>query len=326
MIIVTGASGFIGSAIVGELNRRGVTDILCVDSLKTDEKWKNLVNLKFSDYEEKEALLKRVLFDDVLLKNGVEGIIHMGACSSTMEKDASFLIENNFKYTQVLAKWCLRNSKKFVYASSAATYGDGSRGFDDSHDKLQSLQPLNMYGYSKHLFDLWALKTGVLDKIAGLKFTNVFGPNEYHKDDMRSVVHKAYGQIKETGKLQLFKSYREECADGEQKRDFIYVKDAVNITLHAYQTGLKGLYNCGTGTARSWNSLANAVFCAMGKKAVIEYIDMPLQIRDKYQYFTEAKMEKMTATYKDKLLTLEQGVDDYVKKFLLNGPKYIGEE
>ena len=325
MIIVTGASGFIGSAIVSELNRRGITDILCVDSLKTDEKWKNLVNLKFNDYEEKEVLLKRVLFDDVLLKNGVEGIIHMGACSATTEKDASFLIDNNYKYTQLLAKWCVRNSKKFVYASSAATYGDGSKGFDDGHNALETLKPMNMYGYSKHLFDLWALKNGMLDRIAGLKFTNVFGPNEYHKDDMRSVVHKAYGQIKETGKLKLFKSYRDGYADGEQKRDFVYVKDAVNMTLHIYESGLKGIYNCGTGKARSWNSLAAAVFKSLGTKPAIEYIDMPEAIRDKYQYFTEAKMDKMCGSYRDKLFTLEEGIDDYVKNYLLPGQKYLEE-
>lgn len=325
MIIVTGASGFIGSAIVSELNSRGITDILCVDSLKSDEKWKNLINLKFDDYEEKESLLKRVLFDDVLLKNGVEGIIHMGACSSTTEKDASFLIENNYKYTQMLAKWCVKNGKKFVYASSAATYGDGSKGFDDSHDMIEKLQPLNMYGYSKQLFDLWAHKKGMLDKIAGMKFTNVYGPNEYHKDDMRSVVHKAYGQILETGKLKLFKSYREGYADGEQKRDFIYIKDAVNMTLHVYDSGLKGIYNCGTGIARSWNALALAVFKAMDKKAVIEYIDMPEHIRGKYQYFTEAKMGKLMAAYKEKLSTLEEGVEDYVKNYLAKGEKYLGE-
>ncbi|MEI7541907.1 MAG: ADP-glyceromanno-heptose 6-epimerase [bacterium] len=325
MIIVTGASGFIGSAIVSELNSRGITDILCVDSLKTDEKWKNLVNLKFDDYEEKEVLLKRILFDDVLLKTSVEGIIHMGACSSTTEKDASFLIDNNYKYTQLLAKWCVRNSKKFVYASSAATYGDGTKGFNDSHETLATLQPLNAYGYSKHLFDIWAYKKGMLENMAGLKFTNVYGPNEYHKDDMRSVVHKAFGQIKATGKLKLFKSYNKAYANGEQQRDFIYVKDAVNITLHAFETGLKGIYNCGTGKARSWNSLATAVFKALDLKPKIEYIDMPVTIRDKYQYFTEAKMNKMFTTYKKKLYTLEEGVDDYVKNYLLQGEKYLGQ-
>lgn len=325
MIIVTGASGFIGSAIVCELNHRGIIDILCVDSLKSDEKWKNLVNLKFDDYEEKETLLKRILFDDPLLNSSVEGIIHMGACSATTEKDASFLVENNYKYTQALAKWCVKNSKKFVYASSAATYGDGSKGFDDSHDTLEALQPLNMYGYSKQMFDLWALRHRFLDRIAGMKFTNVFGPNEYHKDDMRSVVHKAYGQIKQTGRLKLFKSYRKGYADGEQKRDFIYVKDAVNMTLHVYLENLKGIYNCGTGHAASWNSLAFAVFKAMSLKPDIEYIEMPESIKDKYQYFTEAKMGKLFSTYKEKLFTLEEGIGDYVKNYLVPGQKHLEE-
>jgi ADP-L-glycero-D-manno-heptose 6-epimerase len=325
MIIVTGASGFIGSAIVNELNQRGIRNILCVDSLKEDEKWKNLVNLKFEDYEEKDSLLKRILFDDPLLKNGIEGVIHMGACSSTTEKNATFLIENNYKYTQVLSKWCLRNGKKFVYASSAATYGDGEKGFDDNHEGIEDLRPLNMYGYSKQLFDMWALQKGMLDKIAGLKFTNVFGPNEYHKDDMRSVVHKAFGQIMTTGKLKLFKSYKDGYKDGEQKRDFIYVKDAVNMTLHVYDRGLTGIYNCGTGVSRTWNSLGTAVFTAMGRKPDIEYIEMPEQLREKYQYFTEAKMNKMFLSYTDKLMTLEDGIDDYVKNYLMRGGLYLGE-
>ncbi len=325
MIIVTGASGFIGSAIVSELNRRGITDILCVDQLEKDEKWRNLVNLKFDDYEEKQDFLNRVLCDDVSLKNGVEGVIHMGACSATTEKDATYLIANNYRYTQHLAAWCLKHSKKFVYASSAATYGDGSNGFDDDISSLSALKPLNMYGYSKHLFDLWASRKGMFDKIAGLKFTNVFGPNEYHKDDMRSVVHKAFGQISQTGKLKLFKSYRDGYEDGEQKRDFIYIKDAVNMTLHVYQKGLKGIFNCGTGRAASWNSLATAVFSALGLKPDIEYIDMPEAIRDKYQYFTEAKMGRMFATYKERLYTLEEGIADYVKIYLMKGQKYLGE-
>ncbi|HDQ25801.1 MAG TPA: ADP-glyceromanno-heptose 6-epimerase, partial [bacterium] len=295
MIVVTGAAGFLGSAIVRELNIRGITDVHAVDFLESDTKWKNLTGLKFLDYEEKDPFLKRILFDDASLKAGVEGIIHMGACSSTTEQDASFLVENNYKYTQVMARWCVRNGKKFVYASSAATYGAGEKGFSDSHELLESFEPLNMYGYSKHLFDLWALKSGLLDKIAGIKFFNVYGPNEYHKGEMRSVVHKAYGQITETGKLKLFKSYREGVKDGGQLRDFLYVKDGVDMVLFIYEKGLKGIYNAGTGKANSFSALGAACFKAMGKEEKIEYIDMPEAIKDKYQYFTEADISKLKA-------------------------------
>jgi ADP-L-glycero-D-manno-heptose 6-epimerase len=324
MIVVTGASGFIGSAIVWELNRRGIYDILCVDILQTDEKWKNLVGLKFDDYEERDSFLKKIMNNEPDLKSAVTGIIHMGACSATTEKDASFLIENNYKFTQALAEWCVNNGKKFVYASSAATYGDGSQGFDDNHDRIGSLRPLNMYGYSKQLMDEWAMRKGMLDKISGIKFFNVYGPNEYHKGDMRSLIHKAYGQIKETGKLKLFKSYREGYKDGEQKRDFIYVKDAVNMVLHLYDSNLKGIYNAGTGSARTWNDLAAAVFKAMDRKVNIQYTEMPEAIKDKYQYFTEAKMEKLLSTYKQKITGIEEGVEDYVKNYIVPGEKRLG--
>jgi ADP-L-glycero-D-manno-heptose 6-epimerase len=324
MIAVTGGAGFIGSALIWALNKKGITDIHAVDFLAADEKWKNLSGLKFTDYEEKDAFIKRIIYNDKILKDSVEGVIHMGACSSTTEKDASFLIENNYKYTQVLAKWCLRNGKKFVYASSAATYGDGSAGFDDSHESLEHLKPLNMYGFSKQLFDLWALRTGALDRIAGMKYFNVFGPNEYHKQDMRSVAHKAFGQINETGRLKLFKSYKKEYPDGGQLRDFIYVKDAVDMTLFAYEKGLAGIYNVGTGKARSFADLGAAVFNAMGKKVNIDYIEMPEEIRDKYQYFTQAKMEKLKkAGYNSGIRTLEDGVEDYVKNYLMKEDQHL---
>jgi ADP-L-glycero-D-manno-heptose 6-epimerase len=318
MIVVTGAAGFIGSAIVWALNKKGFTDIHAVDFLQKDDRWLNIARLKINDYEERDPFIKRIIFDDKILKDSVEGIIHMGACSSTTETDASYLIENNYKYTQVLAKWCVKNNKKFVYASSAATYGDGTHGFDDNHDGLEKLKPLNKYAFSKQLFDLWALKERYLDKIAGLKYFNVYGPNEYHKADMRSVVHKAFGQIRETGKLKLFKSYKEGVKDGGQLRDFIYMRDAVDMTLFAYEKGIKGIYNAGTGRARSFADLGAATFKAMGKPENIEYIEMPESIRDKYQYFTEAKMDKLhKAGYAAKIHTLEQGVEDYVKNYLM---------
>ena len=325
MIVVTGGAGFIGSAIIWALNKRNIYDILVVDSMKNSDKWKNLVNLKFNDYDEKERFLKRIIFDDPILKNSVKSVIHMGACSSTTEKNSSYLIENNYKYTQVLCKWCLKNEKKFIYASSAATYGDGMCGFSDNIDNIEKLKPMNMYGYSKQLFDLWAKRNGFLDKITGLKYFNVFGPNEYHKGDMRSIIHKAFQQINTTGKIKLFKSYKKEFKDGEQLRDFIYIKDAVEMTLYIYEKNLKGLFNIGTGKARSFNDIAKAIFKILNKNVKIEYIEMPDEIKDKYQYFTEADMKKLffEAKYDKKTLSLEEGIEDYIKNYLLQKDIYL---
>ncbi|MFN3966519.1 MAG: ADP-glyceromanno-heptose 6-epimerase [Endomicrobiia bacterium] len=325
MIVVTGGAGFIGSAIIWALNKRNFYDILVVDSLKNSDKWKNLVNLKFSDYEEKENFLRKIISDDYILKNSVKSIIHMGACSSTTEQNYSYLIENNYKYSQELCKWCLKNGKNFIYASSAATYGDGSEGFSDEIDKIENLRPLNMYGYSKHLFDLWAKRNNLFDKITGLKYFNVFGPNEYHKGDMRSVVHKAFQQINETGKIKLFKSYRKEFKDGEQLRDFIYIKDAVEMTLYVYEKNLKGLYNIGTGKARSFNDIARTIFKILNKEVRIEYIEMPEEIKEKYQYFTEANMKKLVseAGYNKKTMSLEEGIEDYLKNYLCQKDIYL---
>jgi len=325
MIVVTGGAGFIGSAIVAALNARGIKEIIIVDALDESEKWKNLVNLKFAEYEDREGFIKGIGYDEKEYRDSIEGIIHMGACSSTTEKNSAFLMENNYKYSQYLGEWCARNNKKFVYASSAATYGDGKLGFLDDYIIAEQLKPLNMYGYSKHLFDLWAIRTGVIQKAAGLKFFNVYGPNEYHKGDMRSVVHKAFGQIKSEGKLKLFKSYRPDIKDGGQLRDFIYIKDAVNMTLFAYDNNLTGLFNVGTGKARSFYDLGAAVFKAMGKAINIEYIDMPEDIRDKYQYFTQANMDRMINEFKynEKIASLEEGVEDYVKNYLTADDQYV---
>ena len=322
MIIVTGGAGFIGSAIVWELNSRGESDIIIVDELGTDNKWKNLVGLKFEDFINKNVFLDQVLTGK---HPEVESIIHMGANSSTTEKDADSLLSNNYEYTKKLAEFCLWNDIKFIYASSAATYGDGSLGFDDDLNLTMKLRPLNMYGYSKNLFDIWAIRHDAFKEIVGIKYFNVYGPNEYHKGDMRSVVHKAFEQVRDTGKVKLFKSRNPEYNDGEQKRDFIYVKDAVNMTLHFLEHKEKsGLYNVGSGKARTWNDLVTALFKSLNLPLNIEYIDMPVYLADKYQYFTEATLKRIKQTgYKKQLTSLETGVSDYVKNYLL-GKQYLG--
>ncbi|MGB5287216.1 MAG: ADP-glyceromanno-heptose 6-epimerase [Ignavibacteriaceae bacterium] len=317
MILVTGGAGFIGSAIVWRLNELGETKIIVVDELGTAEKWKNLVPLKFDDFVHKNDFISMIIDRDVPFK--IDSIIHMGANSSTTEKDADHLFSNNYLYTQELAKYCIEKSIRFIYASSAATYGDGSLGFNDDENKLETLRPLNMYGYSKQLFDLWAKKKGAFDKIVGLKYFNVYGPNEYHKGDMRSVVHKAFEQIRDTGKVKLFKSLNPEYKDGEQLRDFIYVKDAVEMTLFFLdKSNVNGLFNLGTGRARTWNDLVSAIFKSLKKQTNIEYIDLPEHLRNKYQYFTEANMNKIKkAGYNIPITSLEEGVADYVKNYLL---------
>ena len=332
MIIVTGGAGFIGSALIAALNNRQITDILVVDQLGTDQKWKNLRNLSFADYVEKDDFLEMVV--ENRLDFSTEAVFHLGACSDTTETNASYLIKNNYEYSKLLAQWATADNIRFIYASSAATYGDGSAGFSDDEEKIDELRPLNMYGYSKHLFDLWARRAGLLKKpvpspstslrvnsaggIVGLKYFNVFGPNEYHKGDMRSFVIRAFEQIKATGKVRLFKSYRPEFKDGGQMRDFIYVKDAVDMTLFFYdnpQTG--GLFNIGTAKARTWNDLVKAVFTAMDKKPNIEYIEMPESIRSQYQYYTCADITKLRKVgYKQDTTSLEDAVKDYVQNYL----------
>ena len=314
-VIVTGAAGFIGRNVVAELNARGVDDLLLVDNLGSDEKWRNLVGLRYDEILDSQQLLARVEADEL---PGINAVIHLGACSATTERDAGFLLRNNYQYTRTLCEWSLRHGARFIYASSAATYGDGSKGYDDDPAVLQQLEPLNMYGYSKHMFDLWAQRHGLFDRIAGLKYFNVYGPYEDHKEDMRSVVHKSYEQIKSTGVVRLFKSYRPEYADGEQLRDFIFVKDAVAMTLYFLENRTaSGLFNCGTGQARSWKALATAVFTAMNLAPAIEFMEMPESLRGKYQYFTQAQMARMRATgYSEPFTSLEDGVREYVTGYL----------
>ncbi|MDR0677041.1 MAG: ADP-glyceromanno-heptose 6-epimerase, partial [Elusimicrobiota bacterium] len=300
-----------------------------------DEKWKNLVNLKFADYIEKDYFLENILHETEHDENcscgnsKIEIIYHFGACSSTQETDASYLMENNFEYTKMLVHYCHQKKIKFIYASSAATYGDGENSYSDK--SITNLKPLNMYGYSKQLFDVYAEKKGFFNdsnfKIIGLKFFNVFGPNENHKSEMRSMVNKAFYQIQENGKAKLFKSYKKGFTDGEQKRDFIYVKDATQIVYKlANNNNIKsGIYNVGTGKASSWNELAKAIFKAMDKTPKIEYIEMPEILRGKYQYFTQADMEKtLSAIDGYKFCSLEDAVKDYVQNYLILN-KYLGE-
>ena len=322
MIVITGSAGFIGSAMAWRLNQLGKNNIIIVDELGKDEKWKNLVALDFEDFINKDVFIEKI---ETGLSFKIDAIIHMGANSSTTEKDADHLLSNNFEYTKRLALYCINKNIRFVYASSAATYGNGNLGFDDNNELCKKLRPLNMYGYSKNLFDIWALKKNMLDKIVGIKYFNVFGPNEYHKGDMRSVVNKAFKQIQETGKVKLFKSQNKDYKDGEQKRDFIYIKDAVDMTLFFLDHKDKnGLFNVGSGKARTWNDLVAALFKAMGKPVNIEYIDLPEHLADKYQYFTEAKLDKIKkAGYAQNFSSLEEGVTDYVKNYLLPN-NYLG--
>jgi len=325
-VLVTGGAGFIGSALIWALNQRGVEDILVADLLGTDDKFLNLVPLRFADYIEGDHLLASLSGRDPRLR-GVRWVFHLGACSSTTERDVRYLMQNNYEYTKALAAWSLKNKARFVYASSAATYGEGAQGMDDQNPNLHRLRPLNPYGYSKHLFDLHAQHEGYLPKIVGLKYFNVFGPNEAHKGDMRSVVHKAFGQIRDTGRVQLFKSYHPDYKDGGQKRDFLYVKDAVAMTLHlATASKAGGLYNLGSGEAHTWLELVAPIFAALGKAPKIEFIDMPETLRAKYQYFTQANVAKLRASgYTAPVTPLTQAVADYVGHYLAPGRR-LGDE
>ncbi len=325
-ILVTGGAGFIGSVLVGMLNRRHAQDrIVIVDELGTGGKWRNLAPLRFEEYVEAGDF-----YDRLARKPGAFGnfthVFHLGACSSTTERDAAYLLRNNFGCTRQLAEWALERGSRFVYASSAATYGDGAAGMDDLSDDLAAWRPLNAYGYSKQLFDLHAQREGYLRRIVGLKYFNIFGPNEEHKDDMRSVVSKAWRQIEETGQVRLFKSYHPDYPDGGQKRDFLYVKDAVAMTLHLAATKKAGgLFNIGSGEAHTWLELVNPIFEAMGREARIEFIDMPEALRAQYQYFTRADITKLKSTgYAEGVTPLRDAVVEYVANYLVPG-RHFGD-
>jgi ADP-L-glycero-D-manno-heptose 6-epimerase len=318
-IVITGGAGFIGSGILWALNREGLENIVLVDQLDDKRKEKNIAGLRFSEFIDKDDFLSR-LIDNSLGSLNIDTIFHLGACSSTTERDLNYLLENNYNYSRYIARFSLKNNIRLIYASSAATYGDGYLGFDDSDtiESLSNLKPLNYYGCSKQWFDIWARYSGALNKMVGLKYFNVYGPNEYHKGDMRSFVLKAYQQIKEQGEVRLFKSYREGVPDGGQIRDFIYLKDAVKMSLFFFKNrALSGIYNIGTAKPHSFNQLVSAVFKALGLKPNIKYIDMPQNLREQYQYFTKAETLKIErAGYKDSLYDFDLAVADYVKNYI----------
>ncbi len=326
MKIITGGAGFIGSAICWRLNTLGNHDILIVDEDTKGTKQQNLNGLDFVDFIDKDSFLKKVQTGAINYK--VDSIYHMGACSSTTENNMEYLIENNVEYSKSLGLWSIKNNTKFIYASSAATYGDGSIGFDDDISLIHKLKPLNKYGLSKQMFDMWVIGNNYHSKFTGLKYFNVFGPNENHKGDMRSMVNKAYGQILETGKLKLFRSLKPDYKDGEQKRDFIYIKDAVEMTLFFdpfNEAGKKqtGIYNIGSGTAATWLDAANAVFASLGKDPKVEFIDIPENIKDQYQYYSKANIEKIKlAGFERGIMKLEDSISEYVKNYLVEG-KYL---
>ena len=311
-ILVTGGAGFIGSALVWALNQRGHDRILVVDRLDRTAKWRNLSPLRITDYLDADALL-----GSLESLTDVAAVLHLGACSSTTETDSAYLMRNNVEYTKTLADWALRRNVRFVYASSAATYGARDGRVSEALP-LDELRPLNAYGYSKHAFDLYASRHGLLDRITGLKYFNVFGPNEQHKGDMRSMVDKAFHQIAETGTVRLFRSERPEFADGEQRRDFLYIKDAVEMTLHLAERAAHGLFNLGSGQSHSWLALTTAVFHAMGREPRVEFFDMPASLRAQYQYDTCAAIDRLLASgYTRPVTPLADAVRDYVQAYLI---------
>jgi ADP-L-glycero-D-manno-heptose 6-epimerase len=321
MIVITGASGFIGSALVWKLNESGTDDLVLSGRLGDGRKWENLRGKSFRDWIDKDQLY------EWLGENGdtVETIVHLGACTDTTEEDADYVMETNYEYSKRLWEISCEYDIEFVYASSGATYGTGSHGFSDDVSETTDLKPLNPYGWSKHRFDRWALQRDETPpQWAGLKFFNVYGPNEYHKGEMSSVIYKAFNQATDRGTIELFKSHRDDYEHGQQKRDFIYVKDITRVLAFFVDSDVTGIYNVGTGTARSFDALAEAVIESVPENASVEYIDMPAYLRDQYQYFTEANIDKLrSAGYSNEFYTLEEGITDYVENHLLTDAPHL---
>lgn len=317
-IIVTGGAGFIGSGVIRHLNDKGHSNLIVVDELAKTEKWKNLVGKQFVDF-----IPKQQFFDWLKgREDEIRAFIHLGACSSTVETDASYLLENNYRFTIRLAEYAFQHAKRFIYASSAATYGDGNRGFSDDHAALEGYHPLNMYGYSKHLVDLRLKREGLLNHAVGLKYFNVFGPNEYHKGRMASAITHILPTAKRDGVIRLFKSSEpSQFGNGEQKRDFIYVKDVARMTCAFLDNQATGIFNIGSGRASTWNELASAVFKALGQPARIDYIDMPADLIGKYQNYTCADMRKTQEILgsETRCQPLEESVVEYVRNYLTPG-------
>lgn len=329
MILVTGAAGFIGSVIVKELNDRGIEDLLLCDHFESGDKWKNLRGLKYDSFVQVDDLFEHPIWKKA---KGIAAIYHMGACSDTTELNMDFLYKNNTEYTNKLLTLATQKNIPIVYASSAATYGAGEQGYSDDHKGISKLKPLNKYGYSKQLSDEWILKQKIKPKVwFGVKFFNVFGPNEYHKGKMSSVVYQSFNQIRDVGEVKLFKSHRDDFKDGEQLRDFVYVKDVVRAMIELIAAGkkkptLSGIYNLGTGEARSFHDLVKATFSAMDLEPKIQFIDMPMELRNQYQYFTQADMTKLKkALPKFRFMKLEEAVEDYVRNHLSQPVQYLGK-
>lgn len=328
MIVITGGAGMIGSMIAWHFNTKlNHNDLVIVDHMTHEAQWQNLVHRDYVTYLDKDQL-----FDWLYQHNDITAVIHMGAISATTERDFNKLVDTNIHYSQQLWAWCAAHKVPFLYASSAATYGDGTQGYNDA--SIDGLRPLNGYGYSKHFFDQWALKQASQRKPcppswAGFKFFNVYGPNEYHKERMASVALHTFNQFSETGTMRLFKGTKEGVEDGMQMRDFVYVKDAAAVIAHFYQSAIQnsplpdGIYNIGTGIARSFKDLASNVMTSMDKEPDITYIDMPADLQGKYQYFTEANIRKLRAAgYNDRFHSLEEGIKDYVQNYLMQEDPY----
>lgn len=317
MIVITGASGFIGSAYIAQLNSSGITDILAVDVADLAHRSSLLANKRFTSFVDKHEFIKQLRADK--LPASISAMVHMGACSRTTERNLDYLQETNIDYTKSIIEYCTAKGIRLIYASSAATYGDGAEGYSDDESTIDRYKPLNAYGDSKQVVDLWARDTGYLSKVVALKFFNVYGPNEYFKGDMASIAWKAFNTIQETGSFSLFKSHRPDYRDGEQMRDFVYVKDCCNVMSWLVENPhVNGIYNVGSGRARSWNDLLRAIFTAMGREPVIRYIDMPESLRNQYQYYTEAPIQKLRAAgYAQPIATLEEGVHDYITNHLM---------